>query len=283
MKRHPAIPYLLILPSAAFLIAVLAVPLFETVLLAFRDDGNGWTLAHMLKMSKDTNFYSSLVNTLWLVAIVVPIQVMLALAMGMALGKLPTGRSAVLYAWALPLGISDLAAGLIWLTIFTERGYLPSFLHALGLVHAPVSWLSYQSPGTMFAAIVVAEVWRATPLVLIILVSGIQMIPKEFDEAGQIFGASAWQRFRHITLPMIKPSLQTALILRTVMAFEVFAVVFALAGRDYAVLVGEAYQWQNAYQNTHLAAAYAVLILVLSLASTLVYLKVLKVRRETVA
>lgn len=283
MKRHPAIPYLLILPSAAFLIAVLAVPLFETVLLAFRDDSSGWTLAHVLKMSKDTNFYSSLINTLWLVAIVVPIQVMLALAMGMALGKLPTGRSAALYAWALPLGISDLAAGLIWLTIFTDRGYLPSFLQALGLVDGPVSWLSYQSPGTLFVAIVVAEVWRATPLVLIILVSGIQMIPKEFDEAGQIFGASAWQRFRHITLPMIKPSLQTALILRTVMAFEVFAVVFALAGRDYAVLVGEAYQWQNSYQNTHVAAAYAVLILVLSLASTVVYLKALKVRRETVA
>lgn len=276
-------PYALILPSAVFLVLVLAWPLSETLLIALRDDGGQWTLSHLQKMAADANFSLSLRNTLVLVAVVVPLQIGLSLSLGWLLSKLSFGRQGFLYAWALPLGISDLAAGLVWLSILTQRGFLPSLLHGLGLTDGPLDLLSYQTPTTLFLAIVVAEVWRATPIVLIIIVSGMQVIPKEYDEAAQVFGASAWQRFRHLTLPLLKPSLQTALILRTVMAFEVFGVVFALGGRDYAVLVGEAYQWQNAYQNSQVAAAYAVVILLLSVAATLVYLKALNVRRETLS
>ena len=102
-------------------------------------------------------------------------------------------------------------------------------------------------------------------------VAGLQLIPKEFGEAAEIFGATPWTRFRKITLPLLKPSLQSALILRTVLAFEVFAVVYALGGRNLPVLVGEAYVWQNDNQNYGVAAAYAVLIMAISLAATLVY------------
>ncbi|WP_295957224.1 sugar ABC transporter permease [Rhodoferax sp.] len=276
-------PYALILPSALFLVLVLVWPLAETVLIALRGDDGGWTLSFLTKMATDANFSLSMRNTLSLVAVVVPLQISLSLGLGYMLGKLPFGRQGFLYAWALPLGISDLAAGLVWLAILTQRGFLPSFLNGIGLTTGPLDMLSYLSPTTLFIAIVVAEVWRATPIVLIIIVSGLQVIPKEYDEAARVFGATAWQRFWHVTLPLIKPSLQTALILRTVMAFEVFAVVFALAGRDYSVLVGEAYQWQNAYQNSHVAAAYAMVILGLSIAATLVFMKTLNVRRETLS
>ena len=78
-----------------------------------------------------------------------------------------------------------------------------------------------------------------------------------------------------------KPSLQTALILRTVLAFEVFAVVYAIGGRNFPVLVGEAYAWQNENQNYGVAAAYAILVMVISLAATVVYLKALRVNPET--
>ena len=276
-------PYALILPSALFLAIVLAWPLTETLLIALRDDTGGWTLSQVTKMAGDANFTLSLRNTLALVVVVVPMQIALSLGLGMLLGKLPFGRQGFLYAWALPLGISDLAAGLVWLALLTQRGFLPAALHGLGITAGPLDLLSYESPATMFMAIVIAEVWRATPIVLIIIVSGLQVIPKEYDEAARIFGASGWQRFRHVTLPLLKSSLQTALILRTVMAFEVFAVVFALSGRDYTVLVGEAYQWQNSHQNSHVAAAYAMVILALSIVVTIVYLKALNVRRETLS
>jgi multiple sugar transport system permease protein len=82
-----------------------------------------------------------------------------------------------------------------------------------------------------------------------------------------------------VTLPLLKPSIQTALILRTILAFEVFAIVYALGGVNLPVLAGEAYKWQNDNQNFGVASAYALLILVVSLAATLVYLKVLGPRK----
>ncbi len=222
-------------------------------------------------------------NTFLLVAVVIPLQIGLALAMAVMLQKLEKGRDLVLWIWTIPLGVSDLAAGLVWLAILQDRGYLNSALFALGVIDSPTSWLSYENPTTLFIGIVLAEIWRATAIVLVILVAGFQLIPKEYFEAAEVFGATGWTRFRKITLPLLKPSLQSALILRTVLAFEVFAVVYALGGRNYPVLVGEAYTWMRDSQNDGVAAAYAILIMVISLAATLVYIRLLRTKPEAQA
>jgi multiple sugar transport system permease protein len=251
--------------------------------MAFRTSDGVWTGQYVAKMMGDLNFGIALKNTLILVAVVVPLQMVVALGMAMLLQNMDRGRMAFLYIWTIPLGVSDLAAGLAWLAIFNDRGYFNTVLSGMGFISGPTSWLSYQSPTALFVCVVIAEIWRATAIVLVILVAGVQLIPKEYNEAAEVFGASPWKRFVKITLPLLKPSLQSALILRTVLAFEVFAVVYALAGRDMPILVGEAYNWQGAYQNTNVASAYALFILLISIASTLVYLKVLKVKRETLS
>jgi multiple sugar transport system permease protein len=274
------LPYLLIAPSLAFLAAFFLIPLAEALLVSFRATDGGFGLQHYRRAMDDLNFRPALWSTLALVAIVVPLQVGLALAMAVMLQKVEKGRDLVLWIWTIPLGISDLAAGIVWLSIFTERGYLNSALMAMGLITSPASYLTYETPLALFAAVVLAEVWRATAIVFIILVSGIQLIPKEYGEAAEVFGASAWTRFVKITLPLLKPSLQTALILRTILAFEVFAAVVALGGTNIRVLAGEAYSWQNDNQNYGVAAAYAVVILVLSLAATVVYFKLLGERQD---
>ncbi len=279
----PRTPYALIAPSVIFLLVLFIWPLAETAIMAFRTPEGAWTGQYIGKMVGDLNFKLALKNTLILVAIVVPLQMVIALAMAMMLQNLDRGRMAFLYIWTIPLGVSDLAAGLAWLAIFNDRGYFNTVLASLGFISGPTSWLSYQHPVALFVCVIIAEIWRATAIVLVILVAGVQLIPKEYNEAAEVFGAGPWTRFRKITLPLLKPSLQSALILRTVLAFEVFAVVYALAGRDLPVLVGEAYNWQGAYQNTHVASAYALFILVVSIASTLIYLKVLKVKRETLS
>ena len=276
-------PYVLIAPSVAFLLVLFIWPLAETALMAFRTPDGAWTGQFISKMLGDLNFGIALKNTLILVAIVVPLQMVVALGMAMMLQNLDRGRMAFLYIWTIPLGVSDLAAGLAWLAIFNDRGYFNSVLASLGFISGPTSWLSYNNPVALFVCVIIAEIWRATAIVLVILVAGVQLIPKEYNEAAEVFGARPWTRFLKITLPLLKPSLQSALILRTVLAFEVFAVVYALAGRDLPVLVGEAYNWQGAYQNTHVASAYALFILLVSIGSTLIYLKVLKVKRETLS
>ncbi len=284
MQSHSSrTPYLLIAPSLVFLLLLFVWPLAETALMAFRTPEGLWTSQYLSKMAGDLNFSVALKNTFILVAIIVPLQIGVALSMAMMLQKVEWGRMGFLYIWTVPLGVCDLAAGLAWLAIFTDRGYFSSALNAVGLIDGPVAWLSYENPVALFVCVILAEIWRATSIVLVILVAGVQLIPKEYNEAAEVFGASPWTRFVRITLPLLKPSLQSALILRTVLAFEVFAVVYALAGRDLPVLVGEAYNWQGAYQNTHVASAYAVFILGVSILSTLVYLRLLRVRRETLA
>ena len=126
----------------------------------------------------------------------------------------------------------------------------------------------------------IAELWRATAIVLVILVAGVGLIPKEYAEAAEVFGANAWQRFYKITLPLLRPSLQTALILRTLLVFEVFAVVIVLGGIDLPVLMGETFKWQFEYRDAGVASAYAVLILGISVVFTLFYLWALKVPEE---
>ncbi|KFG70601.1 sugar ABC transporter permease [Microvirga sp. BSC39] len=277
--RTSWIPYALIAPSVIFLGALFLVPLVQTIWLSF-SAGDGFSLENYQRMAGDLNFSLAVRNTFLLTLVVVPLQVVLALAMATMVTKLDRGRDLALWVLTIPLGISDLAAGLAWLALLQNTGYLNSALYALGLIQGPVGWLSQETPWALFFAIVLAELWRATAIVLVILIAGLQLIPKEFSEAAEIFGAKPWTRFMRITLPLLKPSLQSALILRTVLAFEVFAVVYALGGRNFPVLAGEAYVWQNDNQNYGVAAAYAVLIMAISLAATAVYLRVLRTRPE---
>ena len=273
------IPYLLIAPSVLFLAVLFLTPLVQTIWLAVSDNGAP-SLANMQRMAEDLNFPAAVRNTFLLTLAVVPVQISIALMMGSIVGKIGKGRETILWIWTIPLGISDLAAGLAWLAILQNSGYLNSFLFNLGVIQQQANWLSYQTPVALFFAIAVAEIWRGTAIVLVIIVAGLNQVPKEFREAAEVFGAGRWTRFFRITLPLIKPSLQSALILRTVLAFEVFAVVYALGGANMPVLVGEAYTWQNQNQNYGVAAAYAVLIMVISLAATLVYIKAIKVDPE---
>src|SRR5262249_53173492 len=165
-------------------------------------------------------------------------------------------------------------AGLVWLSIFTNNGYLNSVLGWFGV--DPVEWLSYQSPGTMFLAVVVAELWRAASLVLIIIFPGLPPIPRDYDQAAPALGATFWQRLRHVTLPLLRPSLQVALILRTILAFEAFAVAQALTGRNFPLLVGETYEWYADLADPGVASAVALVVLTVSIATAFAYLRLLR-------
>ncbi|HEX6684804.1 MAG TPA: sugar ABC transporter permease, partial [Candidatus Limnocylindrales bacterium] len=132
------------------------------------------------------------------------------------------------------------------------------------------------NPTTMFVAVLVAELWRATSLVFVIIVAGLQGVPKDYDEAAEVFGAGYFKRLRHVILPQLRPSLQVALILRTILALETFAVAQALTGRNLPLLVGETYQWYDFLQNPNVAAAIALVILAVSLLAAFGYLRLMR-------
>ncbi|WP_084497415.1 carbohydrate ABC transporter permease [Nocardia amamiensis] len=272
-------PWILLLPSIVLMLALFGWPLGQGVLEAFRGD-DGFSLANWERLFDDPYIFSALRNTLLLIVIVVPIQLVLAVGMALLMQARPRFAGGHFYLWCLPLAISELAAGLVWLSIFDNRGYLNSLLVGLGLSDDGVQWLSYQNTGTMLLAVVIAEIWRATSLVFVIVVAGVQMIPRDYDEAAQVFGANFWQRLRHVTLPLLGPSLQVALILRTILALQAFAVAQALTGRDFPLLVGETYEWYANLQNPAVASAVSLIVLAISLATAVFYLRTVRQPEE---
>ncbi|MEV0732469.1 sugar ABC transporter permease [Polymorphospora sp. NPDC050346] len=275
-RRRPRlpVPVLLIAPSVVFLAALFLWPVVVGVSQAFTGT-DGATLAHLRRMVDDPYFWPAVRNTALLIVVLIPLQFAFALAMALLLRSRPRLSSFYFYVWCVPLAVSDLAAGLIWLSILTDRGYLNSVLAHLGLGDG-FAWLSYQNPTTMFIAVLLAELWRATSLVLVIVVAGLQNIPRDYDEAAAVFGAGYWQRLWHVILPQLRPSLQVALILRTILGLQTFAVAQALTGRNFPLLVGETYQWYVVLQNERVAAAIALVILAVSIGTAMVYLRVLR-------
>ena len=274
--NNRTLPYILILPVTIFLGVFFLYPFVLVAQQAFTT-GAGFTFDNFTKVTSHWKFSTSFNNTILLAAAVVPVQLALALLMATMVSNMKKGRDLVLYVWTIPLGISDLAAGIIWLAIFEQSGFLNSMMQGLGFIDRPANLISYQSPFLVFVAIALAEIWRATAIMLVILVAGIGLIPKEYYEAAEVFGAGPWKRFTRITLPLLRPSLSTALVLRVILAFEVFAVVQALSGTLYPVLMGETYKYQFELLNGGAAAAIALIILGISIAATLVILRVLRV------
>lgn len=247
------------------------------------DRGNSGQLTgrYFERMFNDRFFMPALRTTVLLILIIIPTQFVLAVIMALVVQARLKGNTTFLYIFAIPLAVSDLAVGILWFSIFTQSGYLNTILQALGFITSPATYLAATTRHWIIVAICLAEVWRATSLVMVIVVSGLQAISDEVLEAAEVFGATLWQRVRHVILPLLRPSLQVALILRTILALQVFAVVVALSGGDVVtVLANETYRQYNELRNPNLAAAYASFILMLSMVSAIIYLRMLRSQEE---
>lgn len=273
-------PYMLILPSLLFLAIFFAYPMVEAFSLSFRNQDGIWGWETYRTMINDVAFLTALKTTLILTVIIIPVQFTLALIMALVVQAKLKGASLLLYAYSIPLAISELAAGIVWFAIFTDRGFLNTWLMQLGLISKPFLFLSYQSLGWLIFTVLMAEVWRSTAIVMVILVSGLQSIPKDYLEAAEVFGANIWQKVNWLILPLLRPSIQVALILRTIFSLQVFAVAMAMAGRAMSLLASESYRWFVDYQNENVAAAYAALIMILSILTSLIYIIALRTKPE---
>ncbi|MGB8983957.1 MAG: SH3 domain-containing protein [Anaerolineales bacterium] len=247
-------------------------------------DASQFTTRFIRRMVNDRFFWPALRTTLLLIVLIIPAQFVLAIIMALVIQADLKGSGIFLYIFSIALGLSDLAVGIVWYSIFTQLGYLNSILQGLGLIDAPLTYLSADTRQWIIIAVWLAELWRATALVMVIVVAGMQAISREVLEAAEVFGATLWQRVRFVILPLLRPSLQVALILRTILAFQVFAVVIVLSGGDVlTVLANETYRQYYDLQNFNVAAAYASLILILSMITSLFYLRAVRGQEEAAA
>ena len=212
--------------------------------------------------SPQSFWYTLVVTVMWTVA-----NVMLHVTLGVALAMLLRERWVrmrgifrvlLILPWAIPNYIT----ALIWKMMFhTQFGAINGLL-ALGGVE-PVSWFS--SFATAFCANLATNTWLGFPFMMVVTLGALQSIPRDLEQAAEVDGASGWQRFRHITLPLLKPALLPAVILGSVWTFNMFNIIYLVSGGEpdgsTEILISEAYRWAFTRQHQYgYAAAYAVLI-----------------------
>ena len=270
MSENRRVALLLILPTILYLLVFIGYPLVSTFIMAFSSD-EGF-LGNFRQLMSNKDFWDALKNTVLLTAVIVPIQLVLAIGLALFINSRFRGYSFILYVVAIPLALSDVTAALMSYTVFAPGGYLNKILINLGLIQRPIYFFGFMYKTREFWIIALTEIWRATPLVFVIILAGLQSINREYLEAAEVFGFSSWRRFFKITLPLLKPSIMSALLIRTLFAFQIFGVAWLLAGRDITVLAGETYYWYTQMNNPNVASSYALIIALVTLIISYFYL-----------
>ena len=258
-------------PITLYLLGFTLVPVVSTLWLSVAGENAGITLEHFRRIASHYQFGEAVVNTFAITAVGLALELGLGLAAALALASRPRGRTAFQLCLLMPLGVPTIVAAAVMRGVFSTVGYLNEVLLRAHVIRAPVDWVGERMLAVLTVA--VADAWKVTPLVLLILLAGLETIPGELYEAARTDGASPWRQFRAITLPLLRPALTMALIVRGVDAFRIFALPLALVGGGLPVLSTYAYTEYLEYGNPHTAAASSVILLVMILVTVLAYLK----------
>jgi ABC-type sugar transport system permease subunit len=222
---------------------------------------------------------SSTVSTVIFAALAVPTVLAFGLAVALLLNQSFAGsaflRVVILLPWAMPAVIS----GIVWRWIFNgDYGALNALLSSVGIIHQYIPWLS--TPATARVGLVVAQVWREGPLAAIFLLAALQTIPPELYSAARVDGSGGWSAFRHITLPLLRPTLSILLIYETIVAVVTFDLVYVMTGGgpgDATSLISwYAYTEVFKFLNLGHGAALAFLIAAALVVVILLYLRALR-------
>ncbi|AGB41496.1 permease component of ABC-type sugar transporter [Halobacteroides halobius DSM 5150] len=264
---------IMILPLVAYILGFTLTPVLRSIMLGFQDPQTGqFTLEHYRYLFNKADFIEAFLNTIGITAVGLTIEMSLGLVLALILNRAFRGKGFFRSIFLIPMGVPTIVSGVVMTYIFGTTGYLNELLYRIGLIDLPITWTG-GGLRTIFV-VALADTWKVTPLITLLLLAGLQSIPKQVYEAANIDGASTWQTFRYVTLPLLKPSITMALILRAIDAFRIFELPLVLAGQTTPVLATYAYQEYNLYNNINASGAASTILLVIILLFVVAYLKV---------
>lgn len=265
-------------PLVLYILFFMLVPVGQSIYLSFVYEGTSdLTLDNYRDIIDESQFRDAFVNTLGITAIGVSMEMVVGIIIALMLARGFRGRGIFRSIVLVPLGVPTLVAGAAMLYFVGFNGYLNEILRDLGLIDTPIYWQQSGLRG-MFA-IAIADLWKTTPLVVLILLAGLEAIPGDVYEAASVDGAGGWQRFWGITIPLLMPSITMALILRAIDAFRIFDIALVLAGRAIPVMSSFVY-FNYAAGATNSAAAAAVILLLMILVFVVAYFLLVARRTE---
>jgi multiple sugar transport system permease protein len=265
------------LPAYGAILAVVGIPVLYSLYLSFHQ----WKLAtfkqgvpfvgleNYLKAIGDDGFWHSLQLTLGFMVVALAVEIVLGIALAVLLDQAFKGRRTVLILLLLPMFVTNVVIGLIWRILLSyDFGVVNWLLSLLGL--PKVAWLG--DPGLALWSLVIVDVWNTTAFVALLVLAGLAAVPDEPRQAARVDGASSWQTFRLITLPLLRPVIFVAVVWRTIDLFRIFDVVYSLTGGGpyNATETISLYAYNQGFASFNLGFASAIsYLIILSLAIVL--------------
>lgn len=287
-KKSTRIGYLMLLPSALLILVLIVYPTINTIYQSFFEIRTQTAALgpkfvgfdNYIKAFQDEHFWDTLWWTLAFTAVSVLLELMIGMGLALLMNRKIPGqgliRTAVLIPWAIPTVVS----GIIWTQFFSQNGIVNSTLMAFNLIKEPLSWLGDEWLAKL--SILIADVWKNTPYMSLLLLSGLLTISKDYYEAAKIDGAGRLRQFTSITLPLIKATMSVTVLFRIISAMRVYDLIVAMtaggpAGKTETVSM-YAVNTYFTYGNTGYGATLSVLMLIVSVGINLLFVDSLKTK-----
>jgi ABC-type sugar transport system permease subunit len=239
----------------------------------------GWSLSNYRKLFTDRSFLRAIFNTMAITLTGLALQAVLAMSIALVLTRPLRGKGFFRTIVLTPLGIPTIVSATIMTYIFDTAGYLNAALYKLGLLgEVPIDWA--QGGWLSIGMVVFADTWKVLPLLVLLFIAGLEAIPHSVHEATQIDGSPPLYKLFTVTLPLMKPYITIALILRAIDAFRIFELPLILAGTATTPLISTFTYSEYARQNYNLSAASGTILTGLILIFVLTYLFVVERERE---
>lgn len=253
---------LLCLPALTAMIAVTAYPILDACRLSlfrhdlrFPDNRAFVGFANYLSVLSSPVWWEALLNTMIITVCSVGAELVLGMALALVMHRAMVGRRLVRAAMLIPYGIITVVAALIW-----KFAFMPTTGFVNSLTGLELSWFGER--WSAFFVIILTEIWKTTPFMSLLLLTGLTLVPEDLLKAARVDGASAWQRFWLIVLPIMKPTIAVALLFRTLDSFRIFDTVFiqtrGAQGTETVSIVG--YHALISRLNLGLGSAVSILI-----------------------
>jgi multiple sugar transport system permease protein len=237
-------------------------------------------LDNFARMGGDPRFWGSLWLTLIYTGTTVVLQVAIGLALALLVLQIPRGQGALRVAAILPIVLAPVVVGLFWRTfvLSPDFGLVDLVTRALGL--GSHNWLG--DPKLALISVIAIHTWQWTPFAFLVMLASLSSLPPDIFEAARIDRANAWQRFRRITLPLIRPAIVIVLIMRTMIALSAFAAIFAATGGGpgTATEILNLYAYRTSFSELNLGygSALAVVLLAITLAISFLMFRLRRAR-----
>ncbi|HEU4649138.1 MAG TPA: sugar ABC transporter permease [Gemmatimonadales bacterium] len=284
-QQEARLAWWLVLPAVGTIVLIALFPLAWTVWesVHLHDLRMPWLgrpfvgLDQYVEAFHDPRFWGALGHTVFFAGVSVGLELLFGLVLALGLNQAYRGRGLVRAAVLVPWAIPTVVAGLLWRFMFEGQGIVNGVLGQLGVLREPLVWFIHA--GTAWVPVILADVWKTTPFVALLLLAGLQNIDASLYEAARIDGASAWRQFRYVTLPLLKPAILVALIFRTLDAFRVFDLIYALTGGGPGTSTEPIalYTFNALLQNLRFGygSALSVIVFAITFALALIYIRLL--------